>query len=327
VKRLRRIPALLGVALVSLIACAGAQAAVVTVGPTVSPVVSVNIGNPATILHNGLGAVGGNLTSPINGTIIRWRVNGFAGGPFKLRVLTPLGGVAYLGSGSSAPVAPAGPGLETFATNLPIKAGQTIGVDNANEEDKIGIAESLGASYSFYVPPLADGASGNATGPNVANVVFTFSADVLPPPSVAAVTPAKGSIKGGTEVTILGQDFVNVSAVSFGSQPALGYTVVSDTVVKAFAPPAAARGPVPVTVTTPAGSAAGAFTYTACVVPNVAGKKLKGAKKRIRKAGCKVGNVKFVGDSTPKTGRVVKQRPKAGKVFAPGKKVHLKLAG
>lgn len=309
----------------SLIVCSGAQAAVVTVGTPLSAQGSVNVGNPATILHNGLGVAGGNLTSPINGTIIRWRVNGFSGGPWKLRVLTPLGGVGYLGSGSSAPVIPAGLGTETFATNLPIKTGQTIGVDNANAEDKIGIAESAGASYSFFVPPLADGASGNAVGPNVANVVFTFSADVLPPPTLSAITPAKGSIKGGTEVTIIGQDLVNVSAVSFGSQPALGYTVASDTVVKAFAPPASKPGPVPVAVTTPAGTVAGTFTYKACVVPNVVGKKLKGAKKRIRKAGCKVGNVKFLGDSTQKTGRVVKQNPKAGKVRVPGTKVHLKL--
>ena len=124
---------------------------------------------------------------------------------------------------------------------------------------------------------------------------------------------------------ISGQDFVSVSAVSFGSQPAASYAVLSDTAIKAVVPRATKPGAVPVTVTTVSGSAAGAFTYKACVVPNVLGKKLKGAKKRIRKAGCKVGNVKFLGDSTPKTGRVVKQNPKAGKVRVPGTKVHLKL--
>lgn len=324
-KKLRRFSVLLGVALVSLGACAGAQAAVVTVGTTAPPIASVEASEPVTIFNTSFGVAGGTLTSPVNGTIIRWRVTGFSGA-WRLRVLTPLGGQVYTGSGTSALQAPLGLGTETFATNLPIKAGQIIGVENIAGGARIGGLESPGGNYSGFVPPLADGSTRTAVGP-FEGVIFSYSADVLPPPSLAAVTPAKGSIKGGTEVTIAGQDFVGVSSVTFGSQPALGYTVLSDSLIKAVAPPAKTRGSVPVSVTTPAGTAAGAFTYTACVVPKLTGKKLKGAKKRIRKAGCKVGNVKFLGDSTQKTGRVVKQNPKAGKVRVPGTKVHLRLAG
>jgi beta-lactam-binding protein with PASTA domain len=82
-------------------------------------------------------------------------------------------------------------------------------------------------------------------------------------------------------------------------------------------------------VTTVAGTTAAStvskFTYKGCVVPKLNGKKLKAAKKRIRKAGCKVGKVKIKKGVTAKTGRVVNQGPKAGKVRAPGTKVRITI--
>lgn len=68
-----------------------------------------------------------------------------------------------------------------------------------------------------------------------------------------------------------------------------------------------------------------AFTYEGCKVPNLAGKKLKASKKKLKKADCKVGKVKETGDVTAKTGKVVKQNPKPGKILAPGSKVGIKL--
>jgi PASTA domain len=66
-------------------------------------------------------------------------------------------------------------------------------------------------------------------------------------------------------------------------------------------------------------------TSGACTVPSLVGAKLMSAKRRIRKGGCRVGNVTKRNGATAKTGRVVKQNPKAGKVLAPGAKVHVKL--
>jgi PASTA domain len=101
--------------------------------------------------------------------------------------------------------------------------------------------------------------------------------------------------------------------------------VSSDTQVTAVAPPSTTPGPVDTSVTTAAGmtpaSAADQFTYTACVVPKLTGKKLKAARKRLRKTGCKLGKVKG------RKGRSVKirsQSPKAGKVLLPGSKVNVK---
>jgi PASTA domain len=53
-----------------------------------------------------------------------------------------------------------------------------------------------------------------------------------------------------------------------------------------------------------------------CVVPKLKGKTLKAAKKRARKAHCRIGKVKLLAGVTAKTGKVVKQKPKAGKVKA-----------
>lgn len=57
-----------------------------------------------------------------------------------------------------------------------------------------------------------------------------------------------------------------------------------------------------------------------CVVSKLKGKKLKPAKKALRRANCKVGAIKR---RKGKSGQVLNQRPKPGKVLAPGAKVNL----
>jgi PASTA domain len=61
-------------------------------------------------------------------------------------------------------------------------------------------------------------------------------------------------------------------------------------------------------------------TGPACVVPNVVGKKLKAAKKAIKKANCKVGKIN---GPTKSSSKVIKQKPKPGIRLAPGSKVKL----
>jgi beta-lactam-binding protein with PASTA domain len=102
---------------------------------------------------------------------------------------------------------------------------------------------------------------------------------------------------------------------------------VSETQIDAVAPASATTGSVPVSVTTPAGTATASqtFAYEGCAVPKLKGKKLKPAKKRLAKALCKIGNVKLTGGATKKTGKVKKQNPKPGRLLAPGSKVNVKL--
>lgn len=87
-----------------------------------------------------------------------------------------------------------------------------------------------------------------------------------------------------------------------------------------------AAGAAPIAVAPAVGSASSQpRPRSACKVPYLGGRRLEGAKKQIRKAGCTVGTVRKLAGVTAKTGVVVKQSPKPGKVRAPGAKVNVKL--
>jgi PASTA domain/IPT/TIG domain len=334
VSRFPRLPILIATAAATLALCSTAQAIITVGSPSTTPVRSILIENPVTFINSGLSEPGANLVSPVSGTIVRWHVTGFEGGPFWLRVLTPLGGNSYTGSGTSAAVVPTSLATQTYPADLPIQAGQTIGVDNANGTDEEGYATGTGAS-SFFLPPLADGATATPTGPSGGGE-FTFNAEVLAPPDIAAIGPTDGSILGGTSVVIAGHDFTDAKAVRFGKVPATGFSVNSDNAITAVSPPSAVAGTVDVSVTTAAGTTpvttADRFTYVPgsvqprhCVVPNLKGKKLKASKKKLKAGDCKIGKVKKLDGATAKTGKVVKQHPKPGKVLAPGSTVSVKL--
>lgn len=311
-------------AIVLLATATAASAAVVTVGATATPVSSSSNPEPLMFINSSLVPGGGNATSPIDGTIIRWRVNGFEG-PWRVRVMTPNGGPSFTAGAASAAETVTDKGIHVFSTSLPIKAGQTIGIESTGAAT-FGIAAAPGATYAVFFPPLAEGATGDAL-TSSANASFTFSADVLPPPTIAGTFPATGSVAGGTPIAIPGTDFIDVKAVSFGGVPATSFSALSEGVVTAVAPKSKVIGPVPITVTTVSGTATSPqpFTYQGCKVPQLKDRKLKAAKKRIRKAGCGVGKVRLMGGATSKTGSVVKQGPKAGKVLPPGAKVNVKL--
>ncbi|MBS2964979.1 IPT/TIG domain-containing protein [Actinocrinis puniceicyclus] len=86
-----------------------------------------------------------------------------------------------------------------------------------------------------------------------------------PAPTITRISPSQGPKSGGTAVTITGSDFTGTTAVKFGTVAATSFTVISDTSITATAPPAAAVGPIDITVTTsPGTSATGAadrYTY------------------------------------------------------------------
>ena len=158
-KRLGR-KSLLAFAALGLIAPAGAGATVVTIGsPLTASFAPVGSGSSATFVETQTPELGANLTSPVTGVIVRWRLLQFTGGPFKLRVLTHVAGDTYTATGSSAPQTPSSTALQTYSTNLPIKAGQTIGIDVANVSDQLGLAFVTGATYGYFAPPIADGST------------------------------------------------------------------------------------------------------------------------------------------------------------------------
>ena len=89
---------------------------------------------------------------------------------------------------------------------------------------------------------------------------FTF----LTPPTVTRITPTSGPATGGTSVTITGTHLTGASLVTFGTIPALSFTVISNRSITARSPSEKAQT-VDVTVATPKGtspaSSADRFTF------------------------------------------------------------------
>jgi hypothetical protein len=314
----------------TMLAATAAQASTITVGSVLPPGFSSKpFGEKQTLLNTALPEKGANLVSPVNGAIVRWRLQGAKGGPFLLRVLHPTGTGAYTANGTSGAVTPSDAGLQTFTANLPVHSGDLIGIDPTNATDEIGVAEVPGTSFTSIFPTPFDGVTVAAREPK-AGVELELSAEIQPTPAITSTASGAGSIAGGTVVKVTGTDFTAASAVKFGDTPAASYAVVSETELTATAPPATTAGQVDVTVTTLAGTSpitnGDRFTYQACVVPKLKDNKLKAAKTRLRHAGCKVGNVKKLKGATAKAGLVTKQSPKPGTTRVPGTKVNLTLA-
>jgi len=115
------------------------------------------------------------------------------------------------------------------------------------------IPQSVGTGSVAITANLA-GLSGQSN----AGVAF-FTA----PPAVTALTPAFGSVAGGTPVRLTGTTLTGATSVTFGGASAQ-FSVDTATQITVFATPPAPggiTGPVTVRVVTPSGTATATFTY------------------------------------------------------------------
>ncbi|HEY2055159.1 MAG TPA: IPT/TIG domain-containing protein [Solirubrobacterales bacterium] len=313
----------------ALVAAVAAGATTVTVGSVLPPTFkSTPFEGVRTQFNTTLPETGANLASPVNGAIVRWKVQGAVGGPFTLRVLHPNGTGAFTATGTSHPVKPNGTGIETFSTQLPIHSGDLIAVDSTNTTDEIGVADASGAAYGIFSAPPFEGAT-LAPSQTKAGQEIELSAEVQPAPAIAGLSVTEGSVLGGEKVTITGTNLNGASALMFGEVPAASFTVVNEEKITAVAPAQTKVGTVGIVATTLAGespsTSATQFLYRGCTVPNVAGKALGPAKAALRNAGCTVGKVSKVKGPKKKKGKVTGQNPKAGRLLAPAAKVAIKL--
>jgi hypothetical protein len=313
----------------ALLTAAGAGATTITVGSVLPPgATPEEFKEVGTLFNTALPEKGANLSSPVNGLIVRWRVQGAVGGPFTLRVLRPNGSGAYTAVGSSSPATPTSEGVQTFSASIPVKSGDLIGVDPTNPTDKIGVAAIAGAGFASLFPTPLEGAT-VAPRPGVTGKEIELSAEVQPQPVVKAVEPTFGPLTGSTKVKITGTDLGGASAVMFGEQPAAAFTVESETQITATAPPFTQRVAVPITVRTVAGTSeltkADEFTYTGCIVPKLTGRSLQSAQNALRNSGCKIGKVNKLKGATARNGKVIGQGTAKGKILAAGAKVNVTL--
>ncbi len=308
------------------------------------------VGTACTLAQKALPS--GNVVSPVDGAIVHWHLLGASSTDFSLQVLDFVGkGPAgdgnepeYKSLRTSAPVKPSGLGLETFTTALPIAAGQTIGL---KMEPNGGFAElqTAGANSVAFAPALVDGIPQAGKVSIFTNHELGFNAEIQPAPTLTAVTASKGPLAGGNPVTLEGTQFADVKSVKFGGVPASSFSVQSEGKLAAISPRVSAAATVPVSVTTVAGTAtlAGSYTYEKtrgeeeadrrrqeeegmCHVPKLRGKKLAVARKLLREAHCSVGRVTKKKGATAKTGKVSAQGRKPGKLLPAGTKVGLVLA-
>ncbi len=335
-------PALLFSALVLAFAavCSSASAHVVVVGSPLNKEFGGSLcsGPSGTWVNETLSEAGADATSPVDGAVVGWAVRGgySAGNPFELRVLHPAGGDAYTAVGTSAPERPAGGILTTYSsfhTDLPIKAGDLIGV-NVNE-GCIGVEGVTGSKVGNWNPALPEGST-LAAPYKFSDVEIGVQALVQPAPTASSVFPATSNLSGGGVVTIHGTDFEEASGVSFGGVSSPSFSVESGSQVSAVVPAAAKPGPVPVAVTTIAGTATAAqrLEYQACVVPALKGKAPGAAQKAIAAAGCGLGKVVHKAAPKPQHGKKKRPKPKvvgqskpSGAVLAPGTKVGMTVRG
>ncbi|HEX5610601.1 MAG TPA: IPT/TIG domain-containing protein [Solirubrobacterales bacterium] len=278
-----------------------------------------------------------SYTVPVSGVLTSWSTNAAAGSgqTMGMKVFRPIGPGQFLVVGHNGPNLLAPSVINTFPVNIPVLAGDILGVAVTPGLPEAGGAPTACAFTTLN--PLDVIAYKSGSVPDGGVVVpeaesnfnesrLNVSATLLPPPAISAITPAKGSIKGGSNVVLTGLNFASVTGVTFGGVPAV-FAVNSEGQITAVSPASKKITKVPVTVTTIAGAATAVqtFSYEGCKVPGLGGKKLKAAKKTLRNKDCKVGKVKKTGDATANTGKVKKQNPKPGKILAPGTKVNVTL--
>ena len=90
-------------------------------------------------------------------------------------------------------------------------------------------------------------------------------------PTVATVSPVSGPTEGGNTVTITGGGFTGATNVTFGTTPAISFTVNNDTRISTEVPHSSVAVPVDITVSSSGiiseTSTADRYTYTAPVTP------------------------------------------------------------
>ncbi len=241
-------------ALAASIGAGAASAAPITVGsPLEGSFLTEPYGAALTAFNTALPEAGARVSSPVTGTVVSWHITEASGGPFYLLVATRNSDGSYTATDLSTGQSPLSTSTLTFSTDLPIKAGQTVGLNNTSTSDMLGVIAPIGAQYAYLEPPLTEGATGSPLGSG--NYELGFNAIVQPLPSLTHLSSHSGSRKGGKKITIKGKNFDGTKAVKFGSTKAKKFKVISDTKITAVTP-RHHTGTVHVTVFNPGKSAA-----------------------------------------------------------------------
>jgi hypothetical protein len=144
----------------------------------------------------------GGLSSPLNGTVVRWRIRvGDSTRPTNLRIIRPLGGGFFTAAGTSASVTPPINATTSYATELLIRIGDYIGIDccSPGPPGAEFFRSGVPAIRDEWQPSLADGGPGRP--PSSANLYeVALSADITTTFTVKGITRNKK--KGTATLTV-----------------------------------------------------------------------------------------------------------------------------
>jgi hypothetical protein len=140
------------------------------------------------------------VISPVNGTVVQWSIRGTNINPkpntFKLRILQPAKGEAFIGAGTSAVAStPNGPSrddvIRHFATALQIREGDRIGLETV-EASGVPVKSGVVGGLTQYFESFADGTESAAPTivPLYQEKEILFNAEVIAAPTSSATVPA-----------------------------------------------------------------------------------------------------------------------------------------
>jgi hypothetical protein len=184
---LRRVrPALLFVAALCVALPASASGAV-TIGsnleatPTTNLVCGQHCTNVLTALPPTSTAPGG-VVATSDGVVVRWRIKvGSQTAPVALRIIRPgIGPDTRTGAGTAPTVTPTADQTSTFDVRLPIRAGDTIGIDCCDDPVPQVLAPVSGAGFAVWIPALQDGETPIAPTSPVTGRELLINADIEP---------------------------------------------------------------------------------------------------------------------------------------------------
>jgi hypothetical protein len=230
--------------------------------------------------------------------------------------------------------------VNTFQVEMHVAEDDVIGLGEGNASPTLPdacvfLTNNPGDTYGAHAPGALVGETETfqIEKDDRVNVEAMISA----PPVLNLITPQSGAATGGTSVVIAGHEFSGARAVRFGKAPAGSFTVNSDNAITAVSPPGSGAETVDVTVTTAAGTTptveADRFTYVPvspavsseaghCVVPKLKGKRLRADRRRLRRAGCRLGKVR---GHRARSARVRRQSVRPGTVLPQGSRVNVRV--
>jgi hypothetical protein len=143
---------------------------------------------------------GAQTRSPVDGTIVRFRLRTGAGSDaqqVRFRVLRSSDGASFIGAGTSPAFAlPTTAGVTEFPVSMPVRAGDYIGIDQPGGSKRaVIVAQNADAFQAGWFPTLADNGqarpSGNPHGSAPTRYDLLLQADVEPSPTSSPTPPAQ----------------------------------------------------------------------------------------------------------------------------------------